>query len=83
MQANWVEIVTSKRVQIKSYNLRQCILCSYTRVDELRRHMASRPEEERVKVRTNKCIPHNIAYYLDEYGHASKYIILEEGAMNE
>jgi hypothetical protein len=80
---NWVEIMPSERVQTRSYNLRNCILCSYLLVEELRRSMKARPQEEQVNVRTNKCIEHNIAYYFDEYGHVSKYIILTEGEANE
>jgi hypothetical protein len=77
------QIAVSPQVQKRVYDLKNCFVCSYTRVLELREAMNLRPEDQRSRIRSNAAVPHNTVYYIDVAGKATKFFLSNEGVADE
>jgi len=58
--------------------LRDTIICSYSREDELAHIMSTKQIYERSKIIANCAMPHDMIYYVNEHGVPACYMILED-----
>lgn len=71
-------IPVSARVASRIYSPRNCFICSYARAKEMQEAILKQIEEVRPELKLSSAVPKNVVYYIDQYGNATKYEIVED-----
>ncbi len=58
-----------------SYGLYDTLVVSFSRYQEFKRLMATKPPDERSRVIASVCVAHKDVYYCDNEGTVTKYLI--------
>lgn len=72
------ELPLSEKAADTIYNIKHCFIVSYLRIQAMKEAVKEQlHQDDFPKLIASKAVPQNIVYYINEYGFASKYELLE------